>query len=723
MTPHPHIARTFVLQQDQQDCGVACLLSLVRYYGGDDSLENLRRLSGTDTQGTTLLGLWQAAGHISFAAQGCEADPDALLAYDKPVILHVYPDKNLSHFVVCYGACVRNGKTMFIIGDPGSGIRYLTREELERIWISRTCLTLSVKPGFRLATEIRGTKRKWLIRLLKQDTVLLAITVFLGLAIAAMGLAVPLFSQKLIDDILPGKKIAKLGLGIGLLVFLLLTKELLSIVRQSFLLGQSRDFNIRIIDHFYNHLLRLPQVFFDTRTTGDMTARLNDTIRIQKVISQLAGTVVVDLLTMLTTLGILFTYSWRIALPAALCLPLYFYLVYSFRHKLLDGQRAVMTSYAASESNYISTIQGIGPIRNHNKQDMFSLSNASIYRVYQDRIVNLGKLQIRLGFIANAINALFLGGILVLVALLAIHGSLRTGELIAVLGLSSALLPAVANLALVSIPLAEARIAFDRMFEFTNSPAEGASADGCPPFESLRVRHLSFRFPGRRLLLQNIGFEILRGEIIAIMGENGGGKSTLAQLLAKNYTPESGEIIINKDLSLTDLPADAWRQQIATIPQQAHIFNGTVLENIAFEDATAKTEEVIGFIQQLGLDSFIRSLPQSYATQVGETGVKLSGGQKQLIALARALYHRPRLLVMDEATSAMDRNTEKQVLHMLQKMRHHMAIIFITHRLHVLRSFCDRIYILENGTFTAAGNHGELLGSPNLYSLYWADIQ
>ena len=186
--------------------------------------------------------------------------------------------------------------------------------------------------------------------------------------------------------------------------------------------------------------------------------------------------------------------------------------------------------------------------------------------------------------------------------------------------------------------------------------------------------------------------------------------------------PEDGTILINSYKNLNEISFLDWRNLIGVVPQQVHIFNGTVLENIAFEDATQNVGQVIDFLKEYGFVGFIDSLPQSSMTLVGEEGINLSGGQKQMIAIARALYHRPQMLILDEATSAMDRQSELFVLGLLKKIKKKIAIIFITHRLHVLKNFCDRIYILKNGVISDQGSHFDLLQTENIYSQYWADL-
>lgn len=717
------LEKLFVLQQGEADCGVACLLSIIKYYGGNNTLENLRKLSGTNITGTTLLGLYQAANQIGFTAEGCEADIAALIQHHSPVILHVVIEKQSQHYVVCFGTLEQAGDIQFIIGDPAKGIVYLSRNELAAIWQSKTCLTLEPNNDFKKAEDIAFQKKQWIKQLIKEDIPLLSIAAAIGAGIAVLGIVMSLFSQRLIDDILPKKNFLKLNLGIVLVFLLLFAKEGLSALRQYFLMRQSKDFNNRIISNFYSQLLQLPKPFFDTRKIGELTARLTDTSRIQRVISQLAGNVVIDALVSLVVFGFLFFYSWKIAAAAALVLPFYFILIYKHNKTIIDGQRNIMSSYAMSEANYISTLQGIEPIKNYSKQDLFASTNNIIYSKFQDNIFSLVKIQIRLGFIANGFGIVFLLGVLLYSSYEVLYGNLKMGELMAILGMSSTLLPSIANLALVSIPVNEGKIAFDRMFEFTGiEPEKNNDSNEVIQFESLKVEHILFRFAGRSPLFNNVSFEINKGEIVAIMGENGSGKSTISQIIQKHYEYENGNILINQTDSLKDISFNSWRKIVSVVPQQVHIFNATVLENIAFEDAATKPQEVLNFLNEYGFNIFMNRLPQSVMTLVGEEGINLSGGQKQMIALARALYHQPQLLILDEATAAMDRESELFVLNFIKQLKQKIAVIFITHRLHVLKTFCDRIYILENGQIVSSGTHQTLLASKNLYSDYWKDL-
>ncbi|WP_445748592.1 peptidase domain-containing ABC transporter [Polaribacter sp.] len=711
------IAKTHTLQHDQSDCGVACLLSLIQYYGGTSSIEKLRELSGTTKQGTTLLGLYQTANQLGFTAQGNEADIQALIDHGEPVILHVIMDNKMQHYVICYGY----EKEQFLIGDPAKGIINYTKEALEAIWVSKTCLTLSPNNNFVKATETKKSKKKWFLQLIKEDQQLLIISIVLGIGIAVLGMAMSVFSQKLIDDILPSKNMLKLISGIGLLTFLLLVRIVFSTVRELMLIRQSRDFNNRIIDSFYTSLLHLPKPFFDTRKIGELVARLNDTNRVQSVIKLIASNFVIDILVVIVSFGFLFFYSWQVGVIALISIPIYFLIIYRFNSKIITAQKEVMQGYALNESNYINSMQGIATIKNFNKQSFFQKVNQFVFGNFQNKIVNLGKINVRLSFFAGFSGVLFLMAILSFTSIKVFQKEMQLGELMAVLGIAGSLLPSITNLALISIPINEAKIAFNRMFEFTSISQEKNGATSISEFESLEINNLSFRFAGRGQLLKNIHLSVKKGQLNAIVGESGSGKSTIGQILQKFYDFENGNILINKTENFREIRLKDWRNLVGVVPQEITIFNGNVLDNMLLsEDDTP--EKILSFFKEYGFEEFINNFPQGFATILGEEGINLSGGQKQLIALARVLYKKPQFLVLDEATAAMDRKTEEFCIQLISKLKHTMGILFISHRLETLKKYADTIYVLENGEISTQGNHQQLLKTTNFYSDFWNRI-
>jgi len=704
------IHKTFVLQHDQSDCGVACLLSLVQYYGGAHTLEELRSLSGTTVQGTTLLGLYQAANSIGFEAEGNEADIEVLKAYNAPLILHLTMG-NLEHYVVCYGF----EKGVFIIGDPAKGIIKLSPKELNSLWRSKTCLTLTPTSQFKKKTTQQKAQFKWFLNLIQKDVRLLLISGLLGTVIAVLGLAMAIFSQKLIDNILPSKDVSKLIQGVLLLTFLLLARIGISVVREYFLLLQAKDFNTRINEQFFSKLLHLPKFFFDTRKIGELVARLNDTQRIQRVIKMLVSATFIDILVVLITSAFLFYYSWQVGVFTLLSIPIYFFVIHKNNAKIVALQREVMQSYALVESHYINTFQGITDIKIGNKQGVFSKVNKTIFLSSQEKAFQLGKVNIKLSWISGAISVIFLVSILVYNAIQVLNGTLLLGELMAILSMVGSLLPSVLNLALISIPINEAKVAFARMYNFTAIPPEQEEGENINTIDRITLENVSFRFIGRKPILHHLSLQINKGEIVAVVGENGCGKSTLANLLLQFYPPDEGVIYINQQYPLNTIATKSYRSKVAYIPQEVAIFNGNVLDNILL-GTPCKAEDLLAFLSEYGFDTYFNQFPQGLATQLGEKGVNISGGQKQLIAFARALFKKPQLLILDEATSAMDRHTEAFVHRILNQIKCDSLTLFISHRLHSLQHFADRICILENGTVSHSGTHNHLMQTQNFYS-------
>ncbi|TPG38841.1 peptidase domain-containing ABC transporter [Flavobacterium pectinovorum] len=712
-----HLKKTHTQQLDQSDCGVACLLSIIKFYNGNQSLEKLRELSGTTKQGTTMLGLYQVAIQLGFTAEGCEADIKALIDHKQPVILHLLLEDKLQHYIVCYGYTEKEG---FLIGDPSKGIYFLTINELEKIWVSKTCLILEPNENFITEKTDKKAQIKWFLDLLKEDYKLIWISILLGVFIAGLGMSMALFSQKLIDDILPSRNIKKLISGISLLTILLLARVAIAILRQYFSLRQSKDFNNRINNSFISSLLHLPKSFFDSRKTGDLVARLNDIQRIQSVIRMLSSTLIIDVLVAIISLVFLFGYSWKLGLISLLSLPIYFFIIYRNNKIIIESQTEIMQSYAINESNYINTIQGISTIKNDNKQTVFKQLNEHIFANYQEKIFNLGKINITLSWQSGLASLIFSISILIYTSIQVFNKEIKMGELMAILGIVGSLLPSIANLALISIPINEAKIAFNRMYEFASIKKENEEGAEISEINKISIQNLSFRFGGRTELFHDLNIEIKKGRFTAIVGESGSGKSTIGQILQRFYSFENGNIVINDKYQLQEIGLKNYRDLLGVIPQEITIFNGNVIDNILLGTSDSP-ENLLNFIQEYGFEHFFNQLPQGLATIIGEQGINLSGGQKQVIALARALYKKPQFLILDEATSAMDRNTENFTMNLFQKIKPNCAILFISHRLNILKNTADCIYILENKTISNSGNHQELIASPNFYSDYWEE--
>lgn len=406
-------------------------------------------------------------------------------------------------------------------------------------------------------------------------------------------------------------------------------------------------------------------------------------------------------------------------------MPIYFLIVYAYNRKIIKAQKGVMQSYALNESQYIDSIQGMDIIQSYRKEDYYKAQVETVFQNFQERIFDLGLIRLKFSRVSEFVGVVLNVAILSTCAFFVFQQELLLGEMMAIISVSGSIIPAVGRLAVSNIPLQEAKIAFERLFELIENDLEKhkqTETYKLDTFENLKVKNLSFRFAGHSPLFQNINLEIKAGEVLALLGENGSGKSTIMHILERFYDYEKGLIEVNGQ-DLRSINLDNWRKKVISVPQNTKIFNSTVLENICLDKPQTHAESVIKFCQEMGLAPYFEKLPKAYFTLVGEEGINLSGGQKQLIALTRALYHQPQLLLLDEATSAMDRQTEQFVLKLLEKLKKQgLAIFMITHHIKTANK-ADRIYILEDKSITASGTPSELLESENLFSLIYQDTQ
>jgi ATP-binding cassette subfamily B protein len=296
---------------------------------------------------------------------------------------------------------------------------------------------------------------------------------------------------------------------------------------------------------------------------------------------------------------------------------------------------------------------------------------------------------------------------------------LTIGEFAAIISISANILPAMSNIAFFNIRLSGAKVAFNRMYAFIGITPEhnhAAEPDKAKDllFQELSVNSIYFGFPGRKQLIKDFSLVIKKSEITILMGESGCGKTTFLNVLQKLYLPERGMVHFN-GTPLENIKTTQWRNILGVIPQEISLFNGNLFDNIHLSALHGDYQDIYKFCVNVGFDPYFKSFPNGYSTLVGEEGINLSGGQKQLIAMARALYKKPKLLLLDEPTSSMDRNTENFIINLIQSLRKEMGILIITHRNNLAR-LGDRIYIMENGSVALHGTPGELLLTDNLYS-------
>ncbi len=717
MIEFKELKKIISMQQDQTDCGVACLQTIIQFYGGSSSREELREWSGTTKQGATLLGLYQAASKLGFAPCGVEMDINELKKHKDPVILHVVLKSHMEHYVVSFGFYDDH----FIIADPANGLIKMSVKDLNEIWKTKSALLLGKSKSLVVKKEAKRKKGQYFYHLLKRDRRLLIFSIVLGLIVSILETAMSVFSQLLIDYILPSKDKDMLWMAIVFVCVLLVLKLTFSSIIGIVNIEQAKRFKGRIVIRFYKSLMQLPKSFFDTRKVGDLVSRLHDTSRVQGAISVVFGSVVVSVLTIFVSLFFIYFYSPITGMIASVSFPFYLYLVIRYNNIVQKAQKKAILEHAESESFFINSIQAIEDIKNTRNESYFEKLNKLIYNSFLESEYSLGKIGIKLSVITGFFGIVYTIMILGYNSFEVYDNQLKLGELVAVLSISGILLPAIFGLALNIVPINEAKIAFDRMYEITLLHNETFKEKCVNDFSSLEIKNLSFGFNGREPILNNINIMIGKNQCVALIGESGGGKSTLRQIIQKYYLQDKGGIEVNGKYDLRSINSKSWRGLIGVVPQEISVFNGTMLSNIVF-GGDLNQEKMKGFIKKYGFDEFIDGLPLGLETIIGEEGVRLSSGEKQLLAIMRALYLEPKLLILDECASSLDKKTEQFVINLLRRLRSSMSIFLISHRIQFIHEIANKIYVLEGGEIEDFGTHEELMESKNFYSNYWFNL-
>jgi ABC-type bacteriocin/lantibiotic exporter with double-glycine peptidase domain len=686
-----------VLQHDQKDCGCACLKMILRYYKGDINLEYLKEISGTTTKGASFLGLIQASEKIGLFSEAYEAKLDDIKKLESPFILHVELESGLQHYITCFSY----NKKGFVIGDPALGVKIYSEKEILEIWKSGYVLVVNKTTENNFLKPYKREYFKWVLEMMKEDTSFYISAIFLGIIIALLNMTTLVFTEKLLDVVLPSRNLTLLFKTLSIWFFLLIFAIGLNYLRSIILIKQAYRFNIRVFRFFFKRLLKMPKSFFDSKRQGDMIARMNDTQRIQKNIKTIIADSFIELCVVCTAIIFLFSYSSIITFIILIAFPILYMCAFLFNETIKKLQSKMFGNYAQTESNYIDTISGIETIKVFNKEGRYFNKNTKIYLSFQKSILNIVKQGINQNTILDLSGTIISISGIGYAVLLAFNRVIEIGDMIAIISLVFMIIDSIKNLVQLNFEVFESKIAIERMFDFVKRSEQIDNIDKEPiktikDIFAINFKKISFSYPGQDYLIIDGLMELKKGEITFLKGQSGSGKSTLSQLLLKFYKQNSGEIIINNEFQLNKIDTTVWRNYISYVPQNIKIFNGDILYNITLDDSINENK-VIDFCEgKLKIDSFFSKFQDTYWTVLGEEGIKPSGGEKQIIALARAIYKKPKVLILDEATSSMDELTQKLIWNLLNSIKKEMIILFITHDEKLTLNSRNNIYKVEN---------------------------
>jgi ATP-binding cassette subfamily B protein len=700
----------YFAQQSAADCGAACLVMIARYWGKRLSVNRLRELTNVNRSGASLRALAATAESVGFASRPVKASFDKLAEQPLPAIAH-WEGK---HYIVVYEIT----KKRVIVGDPAIGQRTLTLKEFQAGW---TGYALLLQPTAQLKEAEEETTGIWRFFELVKPHFWVLLEVFLAsVLIQVFGLVTPLFTQLLLDKVIVQGSTSTLNaVALGLLIFGLFSIAVNG-VRQYLLAHTANRVSVALLVGFIKHTLRLPLSFFESRYVGDIVSRIQENQKVQRFLTGETLSVILDLLTVVVYVGLMFWYNWRMALLGLMIVPPFFILTLASTNILRRMSREIFNAGAEENSYLIQSLTGIRSIRSmaieHTVRWRWEeLLNTLVKKTFTAQVIG-NNLQITGAVIDTVMHTLLLW----YGAWLVIHNELTIGQLVAFNMLLGNVLSPFKRLSVVWNQFQEIVISVERINDVLEAePEEDLQNKPRKPLRRLqgriRFENLTFRYhpESENNVLENLSFEIQPEQTVAVVGRSGSGKTTLSKLILGLYPPTEGKILIDGH-DVTGVSLKSLRQQVGVVDQDTFLFGGTIRENISIAHPEASLEQIIEAARMAGADEFIQQLPMGYETEIGEGGGMLSGGQRQRLAIARALLGNPRFLIFDEATSNLDAESERIIQNNLKTILKGRTSLIIAHRLSTVRN-ADLILVLDRGVLIESGTHDELIAKKGHY--------
>ncbi|MGA9583463.1 MAG: peptidase domain-containing ABC transporter [Allosphingosinicella sp.] len=678
-----------VRQTEVSECGLAAVTMVANYHGLEADLATVRRRFQPSLRGAALKTLISVADALGFNSRAVKVPLEQIGNLELPAVLHW----NLNHYVVL--EAVRRGRAL--IHDPAGGSRWLP---LARVSDHFTGIALELRPAgdFEPLRESRRLRLSHLWSRISGLKRALVQTLVLSLVMQAFVLASPYYMQVALDSALPAldrNLLTVLALGFALFTLIHVTAELL---RAFVLLAAGTSLGFGVAANIARRLFHLPIGWFEKRHVGDILSRFQSITPIRMFLTEGAVATLLDGTLALFTLALMLLYS-RVLAAVALCAFLLYLLVrlVSFKAQR-DAQEDAIVLAGREQSTMIESIRGIVTLRLFNRE-------ASRHALWQSRLTDSMNALVSLGRVTawqKAANTLIFGAELVISTWLAVRllmaGGFSVGMVFAFIAYKTQFLQRSASLIDQLIAFRMLRLHLERLSDIALAPKDASFSDlpgaGGNLTGRIELRGISFRYgPGDPYILRDAHLVVRAGEHVAITGPSGGGKTTLVKIMLGLLEPEAGEVLVD-GVPLARFGYKYYHDQVAAVLQDDHLFAGSLAENIALFDDRPEMPRIVASATAAALHDDIAAMPMGYETLVGDMGSSLSGGQRQRLLLARALYRRPRLLVMDEATSHLDASREKAVVGAIAGLG--ITRIVIAHRRETILS-ADRVYSTRDG--------------------------
>ena len=702
---------------DETDCGAACLAIISKYHGKSISIARIRNLAGTDTQGTSAKGILKAANLLNMSCKiMISKEKKFNTEFNSPIICQIKRDE-LDHYIVV----LRAKKNDLLVADPADRISWIKKDQFMKWWSGVFFIIEPVK-GFEDNKEDKFFFSRFLY-LIKEDKSMVAESIVASFLLTVLGILGAFYFRFLIDEVIYSfLKTALVAISLGYLIAIIF-QNILGYARNHLLMYLGNKMEASLLLSYFRHILKLPLDFFMKRKNGEVLSRLSDISSIKNALSGITVGVILDCVMLLFGGIVLFIFSARLVLIAMIPVIIsgIMVILFSRTFKRLIYSRAQIE--AEKYSHFVESINGISTIKAlSTEDDSYDKAELKIIDAVQKgfELAKFSNIQSTIQtFLSQTGNLIvyWYGSVLIM------QSNMSLGELISFVTLLGYFLGPLSRLITLQPQIQELSVSARRLGEIFDLKEENEDHEGSFPlkgeeaFSKIRVRNLCFSYGTRGNTLQDITFDINTGEKVAFVGSSGSGKTTLMKLLLKFYSPNRGEILLDTK-NIIDYNTKDYRAIFGYVPQEILLFSGTVYENIAWGNYDATPEEIFEAARAADTLGFIEKLEERFQTKVGEKGASLSGGERQRIALARVLLRKPKILILDEATSNLDSLSEASIMNTIDNLPSGTTTIIVAHRLSSIKN-CDRIFVLNEGKLVESGKHKELINKNGFYAKMW----
>jgi len=680
----------YVKQTDLRDCGVSCLMALVKYYGGCVSREYLREITKTTEEGVSAYSLIQAGEKLGFEAKAVESDIRNL-KNNLPLIAHLTIDKKYGHFVVVTKISNNN----ITIMDPDGGYKQIDYEKWNDL---STRVYLLYVPKSNILKQ--GKEKNFIeiiIPIIKKYKMTFIILCLLSIVYTISNILISYQFQFFLELLIP-KNFSAVNLIFYFLILIIFLKEITNLFRNHLVNYINHVIDKTLLSEVYNHIIRLPYLYFKNRTKGDIITRIQDVFTIREVISQLFVTVAIDLILVVVVFIFLVKINLKLSLISLLISLVYIFIIFTYNTLISRKLKKLKEKESVVNNHLIESLSSINTIKSMQIEDMLSSNLKEKYFSYQDTSFSLYKNYYHENFFKDIVYSI---GILI-ITYLGIKGVLEDtftlGKLLVFHSLVNYYFTQVQNMCNLQLIIKEASVSFTRIKELLNLERENLQIDN--KYLNQRVKgnisitHLKYSYNGIRNTLKCENLNIKHGEKVLLYGTSGGGKSTLMKIMCAYIKDYEGKIQIDdKELynyNLLDL-----RKRITYISQDEIIFTDTIYNNIVLNNDVSY-DKYLEIINLTGVNKIIERSFLKDNMLLENSGSNLSGGEKQRILLARALVKRSDIYIFDEAFSALDMKNERKVLKNIFDYLKEKTVIVISHRFNN-RDLYQKFILIEKG--------------------------